>query len=451
MIELNKIYQGDSLEVLKSFPENSIDCCVTSPPYFGLRDYGTAEWVGGDPNCDHIFLTKGDVDIRFPNRIISSHALRYNRHVCKKCGAVRLDSQIGLESSPEEFVKRLTEVFAEVRRVLKPEGTLWLNIGDSYNGYKGNATCTNFESMYAGHRHQPARKPHYGLEDKSIKEKDLIGIPWMLAFSLRAAGWYLRQDIIWSKPNPMPESVTDRCTKSHEYIFLLSKSKRYYFDNEAVKEPAVGFDKSNPGIKKGNTKSFRGGNAYTHNRSFNNSADISRETHGNTENLTGLRNRRSVWSIAPSKSQYAHFATFPEKLVQPCILAGCPEGGIVLDPFMGTGTTGLVARKLHRNYVGIELNPTYQKIAEQRIANEGETLFNQNGGGNVWIEIVALVIIGIRHRDIAQSPEWSAKKVTLPADAMLNSNPAGYVTRRAQKAPGIIGSQTRNLNQTLTN
>ena len=274
-MEKNKIYQGNAIDVLKNFEDNSIDCCVTSPPYYALRDYG-------------------------------------------------VDGQIGLEEAPEKYIERLTEVFMEVHRVLKPEGTLWLNIGDSYNGYKGNASNDNFETEYAGHRNQPARTSRFGLEAKNIKPKDLIGIPWMLAFSLRnAGGWYLRQDIIWEKRNPMPESVKDRCTKSHEYIFLMSKSQKYYFDFEAIQE-------------------------------------------GSIDNI-GKRNKRDVWSVSVKPFKEAHFATYPQELIAPCILAGCPQGGVVLDPFMGSGTTAIVASKLGRDYVGIELNPEYKEMAERRI------------------------------------------------------------------------------------
>ena len=378
-MDINTIHLGDCMEVLRTLPDGSVDCCVTSPPYYALRDYGTAEWVGGDMECEHVYLPEGDKDLKYPLRTKVGHAIRYNRNVCPKCGARRVDRQIGLEETPEIFVSKLTEIFEEVRRVLKPEGTLWLNIGDTYNGYKGNASNDNFESDYAKHRNQPARESGHGLEDKSLKSKDLIGIPWMLAFSLRAAGWYLRQDIIWYKPNPMPESITDRCTKAHEYIFLMSKEARYYFDMESFREPAVGFSPENPGLKKGNTPTFRGGNAYTGKNSFHNSSVKERNSHGNVENISGLRNRRSVWTVAPFKSPYAHFATFPERLIQPCILAGCPEGGVVLDPFMGTGTTAVVAKKLGRNYIGIELNPEYRDIANARIAALGEELFMNAG------------------------------------------------------------------------
>lgn len=339
---LNKVYLGDCATILKTFPDGCIDCCVTSPPYYALRDYG----------CD---------------------------------------GQLGLEDSPEEFIERLTDIFEEVRRVLKPEGTLWVNIGDSYAGsWKGAANYPDNAMNYKqGTNRGLLGVPTAVKKLSGYKPKDLIGIPWMLAFSLRAKGWYLRQDIIWEKSNPMLESVLDRCTKSHEYIFLLSKNRHYYFDNNAIKEPAVGFNTSAPRgsagsflpnagrRSKGNSVGFRGGNAYTKGRSFDNSAERTREFHGNVPNTTGLRNKRSVWTIATAQSKEAHFATFPEKLIRPCILAGCPEGGTVLDPFMGSGTTGVVARQLQRNYIGVELNPSYLQMSERRIANEGENLFNQ--------------------------------------------------------------------------
>lgn len=347
-MKLNTVYLGNAEDVLRTFPDSSIDCCVTSPPYYALRDYGA-------------------------------------------------DGQIGLEETPEEFIGRLVGVFREVHRVLKPKGTLWVNMGDSYAGsMKGAASYPENAMNYK-------QGTNRGLLGKSVtvkkvpgglKPKDLIGIPWMLAFALRGDGWYLRQDIIWSKTNAMPESVTDRCTKSHEYIFLLSKKPHYFFDFEAFKEPAVGFEwdpvagsegafgprqtrRREGASPKGNTVGFRGGNAYTNNRSFDNDGDRGRLFHGNVENTSGLRNRRSVWNVTPSKCTEAHFATFPELLIQPCILAGCPEGGVVLDPFMGSGTTGIVARKLLRNYVGIEINPEYRDMAERRIRREGENLFTQ--------------------------------------------------------------------------
>lgn len=329
----SQIVAGDALSVLRRISDNYIDCCVTSPPYFGLRDYGT-------------------------------------------------EGQIGLEESPQQYVDKLVEIFREVRRTLRPEGTLWLNIGDSYAGSgKGrnkdgifNERAANFQSY--GQRKSCITKTAISQE---TKRKDLIGIPWLLAFALRADGWYLRQDIIWYKPNCMPESVTDRCTKSHEYIFLLSKSPKYYFDYEAIQEPAVGFDKSSPrgslgtatpnaGRRKGNAKTFRGGGAYIGGKSFNNNADVERESHGNAPNETGLRRKRSVWSVSTVGSKEAHFATFPEKLIEPCILAGCKPGGVVLDPFLGSGTTAVVAEKSGRSFIGIDVNPEYVEMAKVRIA-----------------------------------------------------------------------------------
>lgn len=249
---------------------------------------------------------------------------------------------------------KLVEVFREVWRVLRPDGTLWVNIGDSYATRSGKQPPTNTRNSCG---HTEKRTP------AGYKYKDLIGVPWLLAFALRADGWYLRQDIIWNKSNCMPESVRDRCTKSHEYIFLLSKSERYYFDPQAIREPAG---------TKGNARSFRGGGAYTGGRSFNNSAEVARESHGNVKNDTGTRNKRDVWTVSTTGFRGAHFAVFPEKLIEPCILAGCPEGGTVLDPFTGSGTTGVVAKRLGRNFVGCEINPDYAKMAADRIAAEPE-------------------------------------------------------------------------------
>lgn len=301
---MNKILQGDCINVLRSLESESADCCVTSPPYFGLRDYGMSE-------------------------------------------------QIGLEETPEAFVGKMVEVFTEVKRVLKKEGTLWLNLGDSYAGSgKGrNADGSHQE----GGKQGTSRGTIDGQLIKTIapdcKPKDLIGIPWMVAFALRSSGWYLRQDLIWHKPNPMPESVTDRCTKAHEYIFLLSKSAKYYYDHESAKEPTVTRDKSNR--DRDNTK-------------LNNVPGRTKMA-GLRTNDYEMRNKRSVWTVTTKPFKGAHFATFPPDLIEPCILAGCPVGGVVLDPFFGAGTTGLVAQKHGRNYIGIELNPSYIEIAETRL------------------------------------------------------------------------------------
>lgn len=288
--------------------DNSIDCCITSPPYYGLRDYG-------------------------------------------------VDNQIGLEESPEEYVKQLVNVFREVKRVLKPEGTLWLNLGDSYAGSgKGQwEQGKGQKETYIPTKDSPQCSIQKTPGD--LKPKDLVGIPWMVAFALRADGWYLRQDIIWHKPNPMPESVTDRCTKSHEYIFLLSKSERYFYDHEAIKEDTVYPVGSRPDKKKGDFK----GKYHAH-EDFKHISDSFRA-------IRDKRNKRSVWTITTKPFRGAHFATFPEKLIEPCILAGCPEGGIVLDPFIGAGTTAVVAWKNNRNYLGFELNPEYVKIATKRLSD----------------------------------------------------------------------------------
>ena len=355
-MEINKIYCGNNLDILKTFPDESIDCCITSPPYYGLRDYGTGHWVGGDPNCPHKRLNK------VGSHTSTGHAqeeLKGNvgdsiyKSVCPLCGAARVDEQIGLEETPEEYVNRLVEVFREVKRVLKEDGTLWLNIGDSYCG-------TGDKGSYKDPKYPDGRNGQAVSINKNIvgyKSKDLIGIPWMLAFALRADGWYLRQDIIWHKPNPMPESVKDRCTKAHEYIFLLSKSPKYYFDYEAIQEDAVS-KPHKPGNKMHKDKisgpNDRGGHSQWEDRMD--------KIWGNEK-----KNKRDVWSISTKPFKGAHFATFPEELVENCLLAGCPVNGVVLDPFMGSGTVGLVAKNNYRNYVGIDLNPKYIDIANARI------------------------------------------------------------------------------------
>jgi DNA modification methylase len=299
-------------------PDKSVHCCVTSPPYFGLRNY------------DH-------------------------------------PDQMGREATPDEFIIGMVAVFREVRRVLRDDGTLWLNIGDSYAGARAGSQGAGGQmanrSVAAARCREAANEIARGKRNAkrwgggnnrhggAVKNKDLIGIPWMLAFALRADGWYLRQDIIWSKPNAMPESVTDRCTKAHEYLFLLSKSKNYYFDDLAIAEPAA---------QPNRQRSDRfGGKKY----------DGSTTMHSDGSVFTGskMRNRRSVWNVTTQPYKEAHFATFPPKLIEPCILAGCPIGGTVLDPFGGAGTTAMVAERLGRNSISFELNEGYVDIAERRI------------------------------------------------------------------------------------
>ena len=345
------ILQGEALEVLKTLPDESVDCCVTSPPYYGLRDYGTGEWVGGDPNCNHKVVYKRHTFHRnYQNTKEDENTNNtFFKKVCPICGAVREDKQIGLEETPEEYIQRLVDVFHEVKRVMKPEGTLWVNIGDSYAG-----NCSRVSTGRAGYGDE--REGCFHRE--GAKEKDLIGIPWMLAFALRSDGWYLRQDIIWAKPNPMPESVTDRCTKSHEYIFLLSKSPKYYYDNDAIAENAK------PESEKRYGYEFMTGKEQQDFR-----PDGASNTAGMKE-FTGKRNKRDVWRVSVSGYKDAHFATYPEELIRPCILAGCPVGGRVLDPFFGSGTTGAVATQEQRDYIGIELNPEYVKLAEKRLSEQ---------------------------------------------------------------------------------
>ena len=354
-----QILNGDCREVLKTLPEGSVNMCVTSPPYFGLRNYKTAVWSGGDPTCDHVEKVAAHGGER-ADRDQEGNVFQF-RGVCEKCGATSEDHQIGLEETPEEYIAQLVEVFREVRRTLRDDGTLWVNIGDSYYNYRSGTAFVK-QSVAKTNQDLPTHSPSRNNKLAGLKSKDLIGIPWMLAFALRADGWYLRQDIIWHKPNPMPESVKDRCTKAHEYIFLLSKSKDYYFDYEAIKIPASSAtlernkNKFN-GAFKGQFRGTPGEERWQDGRPIENpqfAAD-------------GKANRRSVWSVTTKPYKGAHFATFPTDLIEPCILAGCPSGGMVLDPFGGSGTTGLVSDKHGRNATLIELNPEYINLAEDRI------------------------------------------------------------------------------------
>ena len=384
---LNTIYHGDSLQVLKTLPDESIDCCITSPPYWGLRDYGTAKWEGGDEKCNHLLGTlASNKSTLLSNK--NRDGKMYDtgmpfKQICGKCGAVRIDNQLGLEKTPEEYTAKMVEIFREVKRVLKKEGVMFLNLGDTYSAQRwSNKPSTTGISG----------KQYDVLIEKEtcLPDKNLVGIPWRVAFALQADSWYLRQDIIWHKPNPMPESVTDRCTKAHEYIFLLAKSQKYYFDNKAIKEPAIYglHSKENrpPGIVRDRLYGYNSKEATLRGRIVNQTKNGVTVCHPNGEHgdaqqspksIVDFRNKRSVWTIATKPYKGAHFATFPENLVMPCILAGCPKGGIVLDPFAGSGTTCAVAKRLGRNYIGIELNPAYIKLAEERIAKE-RTLFNDH-------------------------------------------------------------------------
>lgn len=344
------LHTGDALAVLRSLPAESVNCCVTSPPYFGLRDYGTGTWEGGDAECDHkppaaprsarpaSGLTGGKETV---------DAGTVFRSCCPKCGAVRIDQQIGLEETPAAYIANLVAVFREVRRVLTNDGVCWVNLGDSYNantgaGFNGNAR-----------RPVSARETRVKQPER-IPAKSLLGIPWMFAFAARDDGWLLRQDIIWAKPNPMPESVTDRCVKAHEYLFLLTKSSRYFWDHEANQEPATYAGKG----RGGSTKRYEQNAAGMDNKGYDE------------------RTRRSVWTVKPEPYPDAHFATYPPALIRPCIAVSCPPGGVVLDPFAGSGTTLEEAVRQKRRAVGIELNPEYAGLIRDRM----DTLYQRQPG-----------------------------------------------------------------------
>ena len=421
----NKIFVSDCIEGMRKLPDECVDMCCTSPPYWGLRDYGNTEWKGGDEKCDHI-NNINPRSTRPKGKLDGGSLDKYNEmpfiKECHKCGAIRKDNQLGLEETPEEYVENMVKVFREVKRVLKHDGTVWLNLGDSYAG--NNSRASNGGRAGYGSK----REGVFNNLSGNLKTKDLVGIPWRVAFALQADGWYLRQDIIWHKPNPMPESVTDRCTKSHEYIFLLTKSAKYFYDADAIREKtnrdwsSVGGNLKGKGIHKI-------GNGYK---------DIGDRT---LDNGQYGRNKRSVWKINTKPYKEAHFATFPEELPTLCIKAGSSKVGqcsmcgnpfrrvverktikrnelpkndpryrpnqykgsyeningkadagytksktigwesdcncnaditpqIILDPFFGSGTTGWVAQRLGRKWIGIELNEEYIKIAEKRFAQQ---------------------------------------------------------------------------------
>jgi DNA modification methylase len=354
---MNLIEFGDCRETMRRWAEQGVKAqmCVTSPPYFGLRDYGTGTWEGGDPTCSHtpsgLSADAKNVRAAAPNGKPSARDAAIIRGECP-CGAVRVDRQIGLEQTPEQYIAAMVEVFRAVRDVLADDGTLWLNIGDSYanDGKWGGSSGGKHAKALHGNTSIGRTKVTTGL-----KPKDLIGIPWMLAFALRADGWYLRSDLVWAKGNPMPESVMDRPTRSHEYIFLLTKRERYFYDHEAVKEPAVSDRPSGNGFKRDARQSFQ------------NADGTARGNEMQGKDVGGKRNRRSVWHVNAKPYKGAHFATFPPALIEPCILAGSRPGDIVLDPFMGSGTTAAVALRHGRQYLGCELNAEYGALQAERI------------------------------------------------------------------------------------
>jgi DNA modification methylase len=371
-----QIIHGHVIDVLRSIDADSVDCCVTSPPYWGLRDYKLEPQVwDGEPECEHEFeLARHPGMSGCPSEKQDSN--RGSRHqpseigFCSKCSAWR--GSLGLEPTPELFVAHLVHVFREVRRVLKPQGTCWVNLGDSYAGsHQTGGTASISGNMKS--------QPHviHDRQTTGLKPKDLVGVPWRTAFALQADGWWLRSDIIWSKPNPMPESVRDRPTKAHEYVFLLTKSQKYFYDAGAIKETATCDRTRGPALHgdlvstNGNSGLSRG--AYKKRESaskgsFNGKTEAMADTGQNAfRAVSDFRNKRSVWTLATLPTPEAHFATYPIELPEICLLAGSPEGGLVLDPFAGAGTTGMAALKNGRKFLGIELNPDYIEIARSRL------------------------------------------------------------------------------------
>jgi DNA modification methylase len=325
------ILDGDCREVMRAMPAESANCVVTSPPYWSLRDYG-------------------------------------------------VDGQLGLEDTPQAFVDGMVEVFEEVRRVLRADGTLWLNLGDTYIG--GRTGGVGASSITSGRNHRAVQQAHErsgGPRHRvatGLKPKDLVGIPWRVALALQDAGWYLRADVIWHKPNPMPESVADRPTKAHEYLFLLSRSERYFYDGDAIREPL----RPKTLTTYGTTREPKGNDPLGQVKAHNFSRDVPvRAPRLDDDGEPVGANKRSVWTVATQPFHGAHFATFPPKLIEPCILAGCPAGGTVLDPFAGAGTTGLVALRHQRSFVGIEINPKYAALARHRIEGDAPLLNRRPG------------------------------------------------------------------------
>jgi DNA modification methylase len=353
------LHCGDVRQVLATLPERSVQCVVTSPPYWGLRDYGTAQWDGGTAGCDHrgapqqsqssTLAGTGHGNGKKLSPMLQEMTVPF-RDLCGKCGARRVDNQLGLERTPEEYVANMVAVFREVRRVLRDDGVLWLNLGDSYAGgnYRGGAAENLSPSQsrsHGSHAFMASKQPPIPA---GLKPKDLVGIPWMVAFALRSDGWYLRSDVIWAKPNPMPESVTDRPTKAHEYLFLLTKSASYFYDAAAIAEEST-------------CDRMRGPALHGDLISTNGNSGLARRE------MEPTRNARTVWTIATQPYAGAHFATFPEELARRCILAGSKPEGAVLDPFGGSGTVAAVATGHGRRAIYIDLNPAYLDLAEQRI------------------------------------------------------------------------------------
>jgi len=349
-----KFIQGNCFNKILELEDNSIDCVISSPPYFGLRDYGTSTWKGGNVNCNHTITHYNDTLKPHVNR-----PFRGNRDYCLHCNAERIDEQFGLENTYQDYIASTVKLFETFKSKLKDQATIWWNVGDSYHNYR---PTNNKEKLYK-HPAYPKQSISNTRQDlpteslkrnqryEEIKEKDLMMIPNRAAIALQEAGWYIRSEIVWHKPNPMPESVRDRPTSCHEKIWLITKNKKYYYDSEVIKEPCKTFDTN---VRDRDTTKL------------NNTPGRSKMGGLKKNNYT-MKNKRNVWTVTTKPLRDAHFATFPMDLIEPCVLAGCPEGGTILDPFGGAGTTGLVARKHNRNSILIELNPKYIEIAKSRI------------------------------------------------------------------------------------
>lgn len=449
------IITGDALTELRTLKSGSAHCLVTSPPYYRKRDYGTGKWIGGDAACDHLAPLPGGFRSsglgNYANGLtaetiaakVTQRQQQY-RSACGKCGALRHDSQIGLERSPAEYLDVLVGVFAESRRVLRDDGVAWINMGDGYctsprgnrEGDISSSGLTNpqrQDKLWGKHKYRAQDREPRARFLPGMKHKDLIGMPWQLAFALRADGWYLRSEVIWHKTNPMPESVDDRPTITHEHLFLFSKSADYYYDADAIAEPVspntyarlsqdvanqVGSDRANGGTKSNGPMKAVGRKTGTRAQGIKSNEDF----HDATCLPVTHRNKRTVWTTSTegfdgefctacrryfegaelprakiierdgrkvrvrhctcgsSEHWLSHFATFPQALIEPAILAGCPIGGTVLDPFIGAGTTGRVAARLQRNCIGVELNPDYADMARLRIARDAPLFSRERAG-----------------------------------------------------------------------
>jgi len=362
--------QGDVFDNIKKLEDNSVDCVVTSPPYWGLRDYGTASYEGGDPNCKHT-ITDGVVDNK-NNKLIEKPDRASDKKNCVKCGAKRIDKQLGLEPTYQEHIQNIVELFRAMKPKLKDSATIWLNYGDSYAATVNGTKVKDMKKNLQKNRIENKGKTNGVYDDRafidkpfstiqgSLKPKDLVMIPNRIAIALQDDGWWIRSEIIWHKPNPMPESTKDRPTSAHEKIWLITKSRKYYYDADAIREPVAQgtitrLSEKNLKNQKGSTRGNGG-----------------MKSNGNMKAVGNMetKNKRNVWTVTTKPCKEAHFATFPKDLIEPCIKAGCPEGGVVLDPFGGSGTTGIVAKQFNRTAILIELNPEYIEIAKKRIDKE---------------------------------------------------------------------------------